>query len=381
MTDGSAFQDSVTFSAIAEVVAKWTGIPVSRLTAAEADKIIQLPQSLRKRVVGQDVAVDAVARVVQRAKAGIAQPGRPLGSFLFVGPTGVGKTELAKALATELFDDERHMVRLDMSEYMEQHSVARMIGSPPGYVGHDEGGQLTEAVRRRPYNVVLFDEVEKAHKEVLNVLLQVLDDGRLTDGKGRVVDFSNTVIIMTSNVGAGAHFLADPAAAERAVQLALREAFRPEFLNRVDEIVRFMPLDISALRRIVRKELNVVAKRLEDRRISIEVTDGAADLLVSEAYNPDFGVRPLKRHIERTVVAEITTQILSGKLRAESRVVVDVSGDQIVVRPAKRPRSPLSDDEPPSKSPTLPPLPRTPFHVAALRPPSSSRPSSSSARK
>lgn len=327
----NTFQDSVTVRAIAQVVAKWTGIPVARLTAAEAEKILRLPQTLRARVIGQDAAVDAVARVVQRAKAGVAQSGRPLGSFLFVGPTGVGKTELAKALAAELFDDDRHMVRLDMSEYMEQHSVARMIGAPPGYIGHDEGGQLTEAIRRHPYNVVLLDEIEKAHREVLNILLQVLDDGRLTDGKGRVVDFSNTVIIMTSNVGTGAHFLADFAAAEAAVLNALRQTFRPEFLNRVDEIVRFVPLDVPALRKIVRKEVGVVSRRLEDRQVVLNLSDAAADLLVREAYNPEYGVRPLKRHLERTVVAHITTLILTGQLAASAVANIAVEQGKLVV--------------------------------------------------
>ncbi|MGI9578479.1 MAG: AAA family ATPase, partial [Microthrixaceae bacterium] len=288
---------------IAEVVSRWTGVPVSRLMEGEMTKLVRLEDELHERVIGQDEAVSAVANAIRRSRAGLSDPDRPIGSFLFLGPTGVGKTELARSLADYLFDDERAMVRIDMSEYMEKHSVSRLIGAPPGYVGYDEGGQLTEAVRRRPYSVVLLDEMEKAHGDVFNVLLQLLDDGRLTDGQGRTVDFTNTVLIMTSNLPG------DP-----------RDFFRPEFINRVDEIVRFRELEESDLAAIVEIQLGHLHKRLAERRIDLEVTAEALAKLAHDGYDPAFGARPLKRLIQTEVGDRLAMGILEGKL-AEGDVV------------------------------------------------------------
>jgi ATP-dependent Clp protease ATP-binding subunit ClpB len=302
---------------IAEVVSKWTHIPVSRLMEGEIQKLIHMEERLHQRVIGQDEAIAAVSNAIRRARAGLQDPNRPLGSFLFLGPTGVGKTELARALAEFLFDDEQAMTRIDMSEYQEKHTVSRMIGAPPGYVGYDEAGQLTEAVRRRPYAVVLFDEVEKAHPDVLNVLLQLLDDGRLTDGKGRTVDFKNTVVVMTSNVGTGE---ADPTP-------ALRAHFRPEFLNRIDDIIVFHPLDRTHLKAIVDIQLAGLMKRLEDRKIHVELTDAARDLVVTEGYDPIYGARPLKRTIQRRVLDPLAMRVLQGDFREGDRVTVDAGPD------------------------------------------------------
>jgi ATP-dependent Clp protease ATP-binding subunit ClpB len=300
---------------IAEVVARWTGVPVSRLMEGEMSKLVRLEEVLHERVIGQDDAVSAVANAIRRSRAGLSDPNRPIGSFLFLGPTGVGKTELARSLADFLFDDERAMVRIDMSEYMEKHSVSRLIGAPPGYVGYDEGGQLTEAVRRRPYAVVLLDEVEKAHPDVFNVLLQLLDDGRLTDGQGRTVDFTNVVLIMTSNLPG------DP-----------RDFFRPEFVNRVDEMVRFRELAESDLTAIVEIQLDHLRARLADRRISLVVTDAAMAELAHDGYDPAFGARPLKRLIQQQVGDRLAMSILEGKLAEGDSVTLDViDGDYVVV--------------------------------------------------
>ncbi|HYS15658.1 MAG TPA: ATP-dependent chaperone ClpB [Candidatus Binatia bacterium] len=325
---------------IAEVVSRWTGIPVSKLMEGEMQKLLRLPEELHKRVVGQDEAVRAVADAVVRARAGIKDPKRPIGSFLFLGPTGVGKTELARALAATLFDDEDNMIRLDMSEYMEKHTVARLIGAPPGYVGYDEGGQLTEAVRRKPYSVVLLDEIEKAHPDVFNVLLQVLDDGRLTDGHGRTVNFRNTVIIMTSNIGSQL-ILEMRGADERSYQRmreqvleALRRHFRPEFLNRVDEVVVFRALTEAELAKIVEIQLDGLRRRLTDRRITLEVTEAARSYLAKIGYDPVFGARPLKRAIQREVETPVARLIVGGKLRDGGTVRVDVAGDALRVEPA-----------------------------------------------
>ena len=323
---------------IAEVVAKWTNIPVSRLMEGEIQKLIHMEARLHERVVGQDEAITAVANAIRRARAGLQDPNRPLGSFIFLGPTGVGKTELARALAEFLFDDEHAMIRIDMSEYQEKHTVSRMIGAPPGYVGYDEAGQLTEAVRRRPYAVVLFDEIEKAHPEVLNVLLQLLDDGRLTDGKGRTVDFKNVVVIMTSNLGS--HFIAEaqgartrelPEGVRRQVTEALRQHFRPEFINRVDEIIFFHSLGLEHLKQIVDIQIRGLLKRLEERKIHVELTDTARGFLVAEGFDPMFGARPLKRTIQRRVLDPLAMRVLEGEFREGDSIVVDMGDNGLTV--------------------------------------------------
>ena len=321
---------------IAHVVARWTGIPVSKLLEGEMQKLLQLETQLHKRVVGQDEAVIAVADAVIRARAGIKDPQRPIGSFLFLGPTGVGKTELARALAEFLFDDEAAMVRIDMSEYMEKHTVARLIGAPPGYVGFEEGGQLTEAVRRRPYSVLLFDEIEKAHHDVFNVMLQILDDGRLTDGHGRTVDFKNTVVIMTSNIGSqlilGYRGGADPEAYERMkadVLEALRQHFRPEFLNRVDETVVFHALTREQLKQITHIQLARLRARLTDRKIDVTLTEAALDHFASAGYDPVYGARPLKRLLQKELETTLGRKIVGGEIHDNSRVVVDYRGDAL----------------------------------------------------
>jgi len=320
---------------IAEVVARWTGIPVSRLMEGEIEKLVRIEAHLHDRVVGQDEAVSAVANAVRRSRAGISDPDRPIGSFVFLGPTGVGKTELARALAEFLFDDDRAMVRLDMSEYMEKHTVSRLIGAPPGYVGYDEGGQLTEAVRRRPYSVVLLDEVEKAHPEVFNALLQVLDEGRLTDGQGRTVDFTNTVLIMTSNLGS--EFidpdLPDSAVHDR-VMKAVRSHFRPEFVNRVDDIVVFARLTRDDLRRIVDIQFGHLRERLAERRITLELAPEAADWLAAEGYDPSYGARPLKRLMQRAIGDPLAVEILEGTFRDGDTVRVVADEDRLAFRKA-----------------------------------------------
>jgi len=324
---------------IADVVSRWTHIPVSRLMEGEVQKLVKMEERLHQRVVGQDDAVVAVANAIRRARAGLQDPNRPLGSFIFLGPTGVGKTELARALAAFLFDDEHALVRIDMSEYQEKHTVSRLIGAPPGYVGYEESGQLTEAVRRRPYAVVLFDEVEKAHPEVLNVMLQLLDDGRLTDGKGRTVDFRNTVVIMTSNVGSA--YIADRAqrgdttldeGVRRQLTEALREHFKPEFLNRVDEIIFFHALGKAEIRRIIDIQLAALLRRLEDRKIHLDLTDKARDMIIEEGYDPVYGARPLKRTLQRRVLDPLALGVLQGDFREGDAVRADVDGGSLVLR-------------------------------------------------
>ena len=328
--DTRMLREEVDEEDIAQTVAKWTGIPVSRLLEGEVQKLLRMEERLAQRVVGQDDAIRAVANAVRRGRAGLSDPNRPIGSFLFLGPTGVGKTELARALAEFMFDDERAMIRIDMSEYMEKHTVARLIGAPPGYVGYDEGGQLTEAVRRRPYSVVLFDEIEKAHTDVFNVLLQVLDDGRLTDGHGRTVDFRNTVLIMTSNLGS--HIFREyeePAKVRPLVMQELRNTLRPEFLNRIDEIVVFRALHREQIERIVEIQLGHLKRRLADRRMELEVTDAAKALLAREGYDPTFGARPLKRTIQRLIQDPLALRLLEGEFKEGDTITVDAHGDEI----------------------------------------------------
>ncbi len=324
--------EEVTADDVAEVVSKWTGIPVTRLLEGEMDKLLRMEDALHRRVVGQDEAIDAVANAVRRSRAGIQDPNRPIGSFLFLGPTGVGKTLLARALAEFLFNDEKAMVRLDMSEYLEKHTTARLIGAPPGYVGFEEGGQLTEAVRRRPYSVVLFDEIEKAHQDVFNVLLQILDEGRLTDGHGRTVDFKNTVVIMTSNIGS--HFIQElthneSLMRERVMEL-VRQTFRPEFLNRIDEIVVFRRLSEEQIAEVVEKEMAALGKRLAEKKIEVELTPAARDLLAREGFDPVYGARPIRRAIQRRVLDPLAQALLRGEFREGERVVVDARGGEIV---------------------------------------------------
>ncbi len=343
-TGARMLKEEVDEEDIAKLVSKWTGIPVGRLLEGEAQKLVHMEERLRQRVVGQDDALARVSHAVRRSRAGLSDSKRPIGSFIFLGPTGVGKTELARALAEFLFDDERLMIRIDMSEYMEKHTVSRLIGAPPGYVGYEEGGQLTEQVRRHPYSVVLFDEIEKAHPDVFNVLLQILEDGRLTDGKGRTVDFRNTVLIMTSNVGSTAIYeLAskDPELARKEAMEALRQAFRPEFINRIDEIVIFNPLGKAQLERIVSLMLQSVEKLLAERQITLELTPAANGLLLSEGYDPSFGARPLRRTIQRLIQDPLALQILEGAVLPGDHIKVDRDGKKDVMRfervPQKKP--------------------------------------------
>jgi ATP-dependent Clp protease ATP-binding subunit ClpB len=329
--DTRMLKEEVDAEDIAEVVSKWTGIPVARMMEGEMEKLVHMEDRLASRVVGQDEALTAVANAVRRARSGLGDPNRPIGSFIFMGPTGVGKTETARALAEFLFDDEHAMVRVDMSEFMEKHSVARLIGAPPGYVGYEEGGYLTEAVRRRPYSVILFDEIEKAHPDVFNVLLQILDDGRLTDGKGRTVDFKNTVVIMTSNVGS--QYIQDLESAdreemERRVTDALRSQFRPEFLNRIDDIVIYRNLTRQDIKEIVDIQLVRLKKLLEERKIELELTPGAKELLAEKGYDPAYGARPLKRVIQKSIQDPLALRILEGDYAEGSKVTVDVDGDK-----------------------------------------------------
>ena len=336
--DGAMLREEVSEEDIAAIVSKWTGVPVTRMLEGELQKLVHLEDELHRRVVGQHDAVKSVATAVRRARAGLKDPNRPVGSFLFLGPTGVGKTELARALAAALFDDERAMVRIDMSEYMEKHTVARMIGAPPGYIGHDEGGQLTEAIRRRPYAVVLLDEIEKAHPDVFNVLLQVLDDGRLTDGRGRTVDFKNTILIMTSNLASSfilEHAGKDPQVIRRHVEAELKRAFRPEFLNRVDDTIIFSALDEEDLLAIVDLQLARLSGILASRRIELVVTDAAKAKIAEAGYDPAFGARPLKRAIQRMIQDPLALKLLDGTFAPGTVVRADVHAGEIVLQPAQ----------------------------------------------
>jgi ATP-dependent Clp protease ATP-binding subunit ClpB len=337
--DGVYLKEEVDEEDVAEVVAKWTGVPVSKMLQGEMQKLVAMEDNLRKRVIGQDEALEAVANAVRRARAGLQDPNRPVGSFIFLGPTGVGKTETARALAEFMFDDERAMVRLDMSEYMEKHAVARMIGAPPGYVGYDEGGQLTEAVRRRPYSVILFDEIEKAHPDVFNVLLQILDDGRLTDSKGRVVDFKNAVLIMTSNLGsreiqsAAENPLADRDIRKDVLQV-LRDHFKPEFLNRIDDIVVFKQLGREQIATIIDVQLEKLRRNLEDRGITLTLDDSARDLIIAEGYDPVYGARPLKRAIQSLVQNQLAVSLLKGEIVSGQTVRVSAENGEMRFTPA-----------------------------------------------
>ncbi len=335
--DGAMLDEEVREEHVAAVVSRWTGIPVDKMLTGEREKLLGMEQALGARVIGQDRAIEVVSNAVRRARAGLQDPNRPIGSFLFLGPTGVGKTELTKSLAAFLFDDETAMVRLDMSEYMEKHSVARLIGAPPGYVGYEEGGALTEAVRRRPYQVVLFDEIEKAHGDVFNVLLQVLDDGRLTDGQGRTVDFANTLIILTSNLGSE-HLAAlpegaDTADAENDVMEVVRSAFRPEFLNRLDDIVLFRRLDRNHMDAIVDIQVRRLAALLADRKISVELDESARTWLADAGYDPVYGARPLRRVIQRDLQNELANLILKGDVSEGDTVAVSAGADGLELHP------------------------------------------------
>jgi ATP-dependent Clp protease ATP-binding subunit ClpB len=333
---GRLLQEEVTADDIAEVVAKWTGIPVSNLLEGEIEKLLKMEERLHARVVGQHEAIVAVANAIRRARAGLQDPNRPLGSFIFLGPTGVGKTELARALAEFMFDDESAMIRLDMSEYMEKHTVARLLGAPPGYIGYDEGGQLTEAVRRRPYSVLLFDEIEKAHPDVFNVLLQVLDDGRLTDGQGRTVDFKNTVVIMTSNIGS--QFINQPGLSDdeirERVNTALMQNFRPEFLNRVDETIIFHSLSREQIGQIVEIQLGGLRKRLAERKMELTLTPAAKQFLAAEGYDPVYGARPLKRTLQKRLLDQLALKLLNGEIRDGDQLTADVEGGRLAIRKA-----------------------------------------------
>ena len=336
--ESNILRDRVTDEEIAKIVERWTGIPVSRLVQGEREKLLHLDETLHKRVVGQDEAVQAVTEAIQRSRAGIQDPNRPIGSFLFLGPTGVGKTELAKTLAQALFDDENNLVRIDMSEYMEKFSVSRLIGAPPGYVGYEEGGQLTEAVRRKPYSVVLFDEVEKAHPDVFNVLLQVLDDGRITDSQGRTVDFKNTILILTSNLGS--EYLLDGVNADGTidenakaqVQALLRRSFRPEFLNRLDEIVFYKPLTKANVTKIIDLQIDKLNGRLEDQQIKVELTDAAKNAIVDASYDPQYGARPLRRYVQHTVETMLSKRLLRGDILPNQTVTVDAVDGQLEIQ-------------------------------------------------
>ena len=323
--------DTVTDESVAAIISKWTNIPINKLVGGEKEKLIHLEDNLKKRVKGQNEAIHLVSDAIKRARAGIKDPNRPIGSFIFLGPTGVGKTEVAKSLAYELFDDERHMIRIDMREYMESHSVARLIGSPPGYVGYDDGGQLTEAIRRNPYSIVLFDEIEKAHKDVFNILLQILDDGRITDSQGRTVDFKNTIIIMTSNLGSE-YILENNINSKQMVLNELKNTFRPEFINRIDEIIIFNSLSKEIIYDILNKIIKEVETRLQDKKITIELTKKALDYIVENAYDERYGARPIKRYVSRNIETLIAENIIEDKIKFKSHITIDIDNNTFIIK-------------------------------------------------
>ena len=323
--------DTVDEERVAEVISKWTSIPVHKLVGSERDKLLNLEDNMKKRVKGQDEAISLVSEAIIRARAGIKDPNHPIGSFIFLGPTGVGKTEVAKTLAYELFDDEKHMIRIDMSEYMEPHSVARLIGSPPGYIGHDEGGQLTEAVRRNPYSIVLFDEIEKAHRDIFNILLQILDDGRITDSQGRTVDFKNTIIIMTSNLGSE-YILENTDTANAKIMAELKSTFRPEFLNRIDEIIIFKALEKDVIYDILEKIVLEIENRLIDKHIKIELTKEAKDYIIENSYDFNFGARPIKRFVQHNLETLIAKNIILDKIKVNSTLIIDSKNNELYIK-------------------------------------------------
>ena len=327
----SILSDVVDDESIAKIISKWTNIPISKLVGTEREKLLHLEENLKKRVKGQDNALHLVSEAIIRARAGIKDPNRPIGSFIFLGPTGVGKTEVAKSLAYELFDDERHMIRIDMSEYMEPHSVARLIGSPPGYVGYDDGGQLTEAVRRNPYSIVLFDEIEKAHKDVFNILLQILDDGRITDSQGRTVDFKNTIIIMTSNLGSD-YILDNDENSHEMVMNELRHTFKPEFINRIDEIIIFNSLSKNVVYEILDKIVHEIEHRLDDKKLKLVLTDKAKKYIVDNAYDEKYGARPIRRYVSRNIETLLAKAIIEEKVKFNSTVTIDVKDDKFIIK-------------------------------------------------
>ena len=327
----SILSDVVDDESIAKIISKWTNIPISKLVGTEREKLLHLEENLKKRVKGQDNALHLVSEAIIRARAGIKDPNRPIGSFIFLGPTGVGKTEVAKSLAYELFDDERHMIRIDMSEYMEPHSVARLIGSPPGYVGYDDGGQLTEAVRRNPYSIVLFDEIEKAHKDVFNILLQILDDGRITDSQGRTVDFKNTIIIMTSNLGSE-YILDNDENSHEMVMNELRHTFKPEFINRIDEIIIFNSLSKDVVYEILDKIVHEIEHRLDDKKLKLVLTDKAKKYIVDNAYDEKYGARPIRRYVSRNIETLLAKAIIEEKVKFNSTVTIDVKDDKFIIK-------------------------------------------------
>ena len=327
----SILSDVVDDESIAKIISKWTNIPISKLVGTEREKLLHLEENLKKRVKGQDNALHLVSEAIIRARAGIKDPNRPIGSFIFLGPTGVGKTEVAKSLAYELFDDERHMIRIDMSEYMEPHSVARLIGSPPGYVGYDDGGQLTEAVRRNPYSIVLFDEIEKAHKDVFNILLQILDDGRITDSQGRTVDFKNTIIIMTSNLGSD-YILDNEENSHEMVMNELRHTFKPEFINRIDEIIIFNSLSKDVVYEILDKIVHEIEHRLDDKKLKLVLTDKAKKYIVDNAYDEKYGARPIRRYVSRNIETLLAKAIIEEKVKFNSTVTIDVQDDKFIIK-------------------------------------------------
>ena len=323
--------DTVDEDNIAQIISKWTNIPINKLVGGEKEKLLHLKENMKKRVKGQDQAIELVAEAIIRARAGIKDPNRPIGSFIFLGPTGVGKTEIAKTLAYELFDDEKHMIRIDMSEYMEAHSVARLIGSPPGYVGYDDGGQLTEAVRRNPYSIILFDEIEKAHKDVFNILLQILDDGRITDSQGRTVDFKNTIIIMTSNLGSE-HILDKNINAKELIMNELQHTFKPEFINRIDEIIIFNSLSKDTIYTILDKIIKDIENRLKDKHITITLTEEAKKYIVENSYNEEYGARPIKRYVARNIESLIANNIINDTIKYQDNIVIDIKNIEFIIK-------------------------------------------------